>query len=81
MVIQVHYHRTGRVEKDRTSIGLYFAKKPGTKPFKGMIIPGRFLVIPPGDDDFKVHGDIEVMQDCVIHASCRTCTCSAARSR
>src|SRR5207249_39837 len=27
IVLQLHYHRNGRVEKDRTSIGLYFAKK------------------------------------------------------
>ncbi len=67
VVIQVHYHRTGRVEKDRSSIGLYFAKKPGTQPFKGLIIPGLFLVIPPGAEHYKVHGEIEVMQDCVIH--------------
>ncbi len=67
VVLQVHYHRTGRVEKDRSSIGLYFAKKPGTQPFKGLIIPGLFLVIPPGAEHYKVHGEIEVMQDCVIH--------------
>ena len=67
VVVQVHYHRTGRVEKDRTSIGLYFAKKPDTQPFKGMIIPGFFLPIPAGDDHFKVHGVIEVMQDCTLH--------------
>jgi peroxiredoxin len=67
VVVQVHYHRTGRVEKDRTSVGLYFAKKPGTQPFKGLIIPGTFLFIPPGNDHFKVKGAIEVMQDCTLY--------------
>jgi len=28
VVVQVHYHRSGRVERDRTQIGLYFAQKP-----------------------------------------------------
>ena len=28
VVVQVHYHRDGRQETDRTRIGLYFAKKP-----------------------------------------------------
>ena len=32
VVMQVHYHRTGRVEKDRTRLGLYFAKQPADKP-------------------------------------------------
>src|SRR5262249_44924048 len=40
VVMQVHYHRDGRLEKDRTSIGLYFAKKPVKTPFKSMVIAG-----------------------------------------
>lgn len=28
VVVQVHYHRSGRVETDRTQIGLYFSQKP-----------------------------------------------------
>ena len=43
VVMQVHYHRDGRVEKDRTQIGLYFAKKSAAdKPFKGGIIARPF---------------------------------------
>jgi peroxiredoxin len=68
VVIQVHYHRTGKVEKDRTSLGLYFAKKPVDKPFKGMVIPGRFLMIPAGSAHFPVHGAIEVAQDCRLYS-------------
>ena len=67
VVVQVHYHRTGRVEKDRTSVGLYFAKKSGTRPFKGLIIPGGFLFIPANNGHYKVHGAIEVMQDCTLY--------------
>jgi hypothetical protein len=68
VVVQVHYHRTGRVEKDNTKIGLYFAKKPVEKPFQGMVIPGRFLFIPKGAAHYKVEGAIEVMQDCTLHS-------------
>jgi peroxiredoxin len=68
VIIQVHYHRTGRVEKDRTSLGLYFAKKPVERPFKGMVIPGRFLMIPAGEAHFKVSGGIEVRQDCRLYS-------------
>src|SRR5262249_52766046 len=28
--LQIHYHRTGKAETDRTKIGLYFTKKPVT---------------------------------------------------
>jgi peroxiredoxin len=68
VVIQVHYHRTGKVEKDRTSLGLYFAKKPVDKPFKGAVVPGRFLMIPPGDPHFRVTGGIELAQDCRLYS-------------
>lgn len=55
-------------DKDRTSLGLYFAKKPVEKPFKSMVIPGRFLMIPPGSEHFPVHGGIELDQDCRLYS-------------
>jgi peroxiredoxin/mono/diheme cytochrome c family protein len=67
VVVQVHYHRTGRVEKDNTRIGLYFAKKPVNKQFQSLVIPGRFLLIPAGNPCYKVEGMIEVLQDCDLH--------------
>jgi thiol-disulfide isomerase/thioredoxin len=68
VVVQVHYHRDGRVEKDRVSIGLYFAKQPVKYPFKGAVIPGRFLAIPAGDSSYAVKGAIEVEQDITLHS-------------
>jgi hypothetical protein len=68
VVVQVHYHRNGRVEKDRTSIGLYFAKTPIRTPFKGMVIPGLFLGIPAGKDHYQVAGKIEMEQDCTLYS-------------
>ncbi len=69
VVIQVHYHRNGRVEKDRPRIGLYFAKKPeGIKPFKAGLIPGLFLAIPPNEENFKVTGSAAANEDCVIYS-------------
>jgi len=68
LVMQVHYHRDGRVEKDRTQIGLYFAKKAdGMKSYKGGAIAGQFFVIPAGNDHFEVKGSAGVLQDCELH--------------
>ena len=68
VVLQVHYHRDGRVEKDRTQIGLYFAKKAdGMKPYKGGAIAGQFLAIPADNDHFVVKGSAGVVQDCELH--------------
>jgi peroxiredoxin len=68
IVVQLHYHRNGRVEKDRTRIGLYFAEKRGCNPYKSAVIPGWFLAIPPNAANYRVKGEIEVEQDCTLHS-------------
>ncbi len=68
IIIQTHYHRNGRVEKDRTSIGLYFAKDGKTKRWKSMVLPGRFLFIPPNNEHYRVHGGMEVLQECKLYS-------------
>src|SRR4029079_2206790 len=67
VVVQVHYHRNGRAEKDRTQIGLYFAKHKPAQRLEGLVPPGRFLFVPVGED-FKVVGSIGVDQDCAMHS-------------
>jgi hypothetical protein len=66
IVMQVHYHRTGKVEKDKTSLGLYFAKKPGQQPIQPLVIPGRFITIPAGADNYHVEGSIWSAEDCTL---------------
>jgi peroxiredoxin len=74
VVMQVHYHRDGRLEKDRTQVGLYFAKKPVSKPFQGFVIAGggqgrlRFFAIPAGAADHRIHGSLWVEQDFLLHS-------------
>ncbi len=68
VVMQMHYHRNGRVEKDRTQIGLYVAKKPISRRYQSAVIPGRFLSIPPAEANFRVTGDIWIEQDCMLHS-------------
>jgi peroxiredoxin len=67
-VFQAHYHRNGRPEKDRTSIGLYFAKKPVDKPMQQLAVPGRFTSIPAGAADYPVRGDVWLAQDCTLYS-------------
>jgi peroxiredoxin len=79
-VIQVHYHRDGRLEKDRTQVGLYFAKKPIEKSMLGIVVPGRFKpdpklkgrfaamgYIPAGEEHFVAHGAVIAMEDCTMY--------------
>lgn len=68
LILQTHYHRDGRVEKDRTSIGLYFAKGGQTKRWKSIVLPGRFVFIPPNNEHYRVQGGLEVQQECKLYS-------------
>jgi peroxiredoxin len=73
VLVQVHYHRTGKPEKDRTKIGLYFAKKPVEKPWNTLVvtgmIPSSFLsYIPAGKADYKVKGGGYLNADATIYS-------------
>jgi peroxiredoxin len=68
IVVQVHYHRNGKVEKDRTRVGLYFAKKPVSRPLQPLAIPGLFAMIPAGAENYAVRGRVWVAEDCTVYA-------------
>jgi peroxiredoxin len=76
VIMQVHYHRNGKVEKDRSMIGLYFAKKPVEKLYQGAAIAGgtggqgvlrMFFTIPPGAENFELKGSLWATQDCTLY--------------
>jgi peroxiredoxin len=48
IVLQIHYHPTGKLESDRSSVGLYFANKPVNRPMAGLTICTDRIDIPPG---------------------------------
>jgi peroxiredoxin len=54
IVFQIHYHPTGKSESDRSSVGLYFAKKPVTRPMAGLSISTDRIDIPPGEKRYTL---------------------------
>ncbi len=75
IVMLVHYHRDGRLERDRTQIGLYFAKNTkGIKQYKGGVIAGQFprvgLLpgIPAGEEHYRVMGETTVTEECTLYS-------------
>ncbi len=60
IVLQVHYHRSGKVETDRTRLGLYFSKKPVDKQRRVLPLLGRPLRIPAGDANYTVRASMTV---------------------
>jgi peroxiredoxin len=73
VVMQVHFHRNGRIEKDRTQIGLYFAKHKVERPWRGSQIAGRagplrlFFAIPADAEHHLVKGDLWATGDFTLH--------------
>jgi hypothetical protein len=59
LVIQYHFHPTGKPEAEKSVIGLYFAKKPPTRTLTGIQMPPHYslfsgLDIPAGEKDFVI---------------------------
>lgn len=60
LVVQMHYHPTGKAEKDRSEVGLYFVKKPVAESLKepaklvGSIWLANYeMDIPAGAKDYR----------------------------
>ena len=53
LVFQMHYQATGKVSRDRTKIGLIFAKKPATEQIVGMQAAAHWLSIPPNEPNSR----------------------------
>jgi peroxiredoxin len=68
VLLQIHYHRSGRAETDRTSVGLYFARNASARRVRGLVVPASFLLIPAGAERYQVRGSVTVQQPCRLHA-------------
>jgi hypothetical protein len=64
ILLQVHYHKSGKDESDRSAIGLYFARTPIDKQLRsGIVMPPRAglfaspaLRIPAGEARYEIKG-------------------------
>jgi peroxiredoxin len=65
--VQMHYHRTGKTETDRTRIGLYFAKVPVTHAFYMLPPNALFWQIPAGAKEYKVESSWRLDQEVTVH--------------
>lgn len=68
VVMQVHYHKSGKPETDRTQLGIYFAKTPVKRAVIALPVmppggPFSGMTIPPGDDNYEVRGSLTVPID------------------
>jgi hypothetical protein len=66
LTFQVHYTPNGKAVKDRSYIGLRFAKEPPKyRAYRGMSV-NPFFRIPPNDPDYEVRSSFTASQDIAL---------------
>lgn len=66
LVLQNHYHPTGREELDQSSVGLYFAKSPPAQIAVSLPLLQQDLAIPPGEAHYHVTASLTLPMDLQI---------------
>jgi hypothetical protein len=54
LVLQMHYTATATAVKDRTRVGIVFAKEPPKQAVLSLQMSNDRFIIPPGDSDYRV---------------------------
>ena len=59
LILSTHFHPSGRVEQETSTVGLYFADQPPTRAFTAIALPPLFgaltgMVIPAGEKAFTL---------------------------
>ncbi len=68
LVLEIHYHRTGKPEPDQTRIGLYFCKGPVNQRLRVHGLLATRLNIPPGDAHYETGAQLTVPADTTLHS-------------
>jgi len=54
VVVQIHYHSTGKPETDQSSVAFHFTDQPPTRRLMDVALGSRRIDIPPGEADYRV---------------------------
>jgi len=68
VVMQLHYHPSGKPEKDRTQIGIYFSRKPVKQTLHWTAALDPVLFLPPGQSNTEIKADWTANTDLVAYA-------------
>ncbi|GDX40192.1 hypothetical protein LBMAG21_04840 [Armatimonadota bacterium] len=58
IIMEVHYHKSGKAERDQTKIGLAFQKAPVDKRVRSAVVINPFLNIPAGKSGHPVEANV-----------------------
>jgi Copper type II ascorbate-dependent monooxygenase, C-terminal domain len=68
LVLEIHYHRTGKAEPDLTKAALYFSKKTIVKRMRMFALPVRQLWIPAGEANYKTGAKFRVPDKVTLYS-------------
>lgn len=68
IILQTHFHPSGRVEVEQSELAIYFTNKPPSHTLIPLQVPPLFglgagIDIPPGDDNFTITDTVELPVD------------------
>jgi mono/diheme cytochrome c family protein len=63
LVMQIHYHLSGKPEEDRSQVGLTFAKVPPVKGLTLLTVGNVNIDIPPGENHYVVNASATLPMD------------------
>ncbi len=68
LILQTHFHPSGKVEQEKTTVGLYFAKQKPARTLLSFQAPPLFgmltgINIPPGEKAYKLKGTFKAPVD------------------
>ena len=59
LVLQIHYHPSGKEETDQSTVGIYFTKVPAKKYVAGVGVINRRVNIPAGEHRYHLEANTE----------------------
>ena len=68
LVFQVHYTTNGKPGRDRSRVGLVFAKEPPQREIRTGLIANALFAIPPGADNHAVEAEATFSEDVKIYS-------------
>ena len=71
-VIQMHFHPSGKVEREKSTVGIYFAEKAPERTLRNLMVPGLFGIgslaeIPAGERNHVIERSATVPVDVKVY--------------
>jgi mono/diheme cytochrome c family protein len=63
LVVQIHYHPSGKPEMDQSSLGIRLSDHPGTQGRTAVILVNRRIDIAPNDSHYVIKASLEMPRD------------------